>query len=267
MRLFLQTFLLFALCGLQSALAQPAADDLEQVFDSGAYGEVVRQVEAAAEQDPGARALAIGARAQLMIARYYTPVEEQMQAIERGLALARRALAADPDSVEGHLQTAVALGLRARRTESMADVREGRRHIRAALEREPGNPWALAALGGWHGEVVTRAGGFFAGLFFGASRTEALEYFRRALDLDPRNIPLQSGFGRMLLRLDRNDYESLAREHLKTALSIEPGNHFARLNQRLSRLILDALEARDDAELERLLKSRRPLHLELEKTP
>ncbi|MCC5994968.1 MAG: hypothetical protein JJU18_01190, partial [Oceanicaulis sp.] len=106
---------------------------------------------------------------------------ERRDAARRAQALARAALAADPDHAPAHLRLAAALGFEARyvspvRAALMGLPQDGRRHIETAISLDPDDPWGEAMLGAWHMEVARRGR---PGLF-GSDASEGLTRYRAA---------------------------------------------------------------------------------------
>ncbi len=112
---------------------------------------------------------------------------------------ARRAVAASPDSAEGHFALAVAVGRASLSAGKKARVRRaGEVRIEAlrALSINPRHEGAYHVLGRWNAEVMRLSGfsrfvakGFLGGAVLGrASWQEAIDDMRRAVQLNPRRI-------------------------------------------------------------------------------
>jgi len=171
-----------------------------------------------AEADGSADALAFAARARIAdaVARDRPGC---FDCLTRAETVARSAIARDAMLTEGWIQLAIAIGFRGRLVDAVEaqseDLAEkGRAAIDRALELEPNNSWARASLGGWHLEIVHRAGSLLASVLYGASEEDGLENFRKAIAADPANVLLQFNFALALLALDRERFE----EEAKTAL-------------------------------------------------
>jgi len=181
---------------LVAALPMPViamAGDLEPAaaaFDNGVFARAARLA-----RDLGtAEGDAFAARAELARREFIAVPASRRAALDKATADARRAIARDPKRPEGHLYLAVALGLIARGEGGLAAHLAGyggeaRRHIDTALQLEPENPWAHAALGGWHLEIA-HTGGFVGAALYGAGAAEGEAAYERALTLDPENISI-----------------------------------------------------------------------------
>lgn len=154
-------------------------------------------------------ALAFAARAQ--IADALTRSEPCLDCLVKAEATAEAATiagSADEEAlVQAYVQLAIAIGFHGRllgaleaQSEGLAE--KGRAAIDKALELDPGNPWARASLGGWHLEIVDRAGSLLAAALYDASEEEGLKNFRAALTADPGNLLLHHHYALSILALD-----------------------------------------------------------------
>jgi tetratricopeptide (TPR) repeat protein len=137
-----------------------------------------------------ATTLALAARATLADATLRdTPCLECLQNAE---ALARRAIAADPNNMEGHIHLAVALGYQARiigpiRARFANFPEQAKKEIETALHLAPNSHWSLSAAGGFNIEVVRSGGRLLGSFLYGASFENGVDYFHRAIAADPEN--------------------------------------------------------------------------------
>lgn len=168
-----------------------------------------------AEAKNSAAALSFAARAR--IADAVTRKESCIECLQKAEATAEAAIrsasttAAKSVQAEAYVQLAIAIGFRARLMSAMDAQAEslpekGRAAIDKALEFDPVNPWALAALGGWHLEIVRRAGPVLAETLYGANEHEGLDNFRRAIKQDPANFLLRYQFALSILALDFEEH-------------------------------------------------------------
>lgn len=225
-----------------------------ELFAEGRYKQAIE----AASALETANGYALTARARLIWAGYYADPETYEPQIQMALDDAMRAIDRDPDHMEANLQAAAAYGYQARLTRDSSDVRASRDHLEAAAENGADNPWLQAGFGSWHGETVIGAGGFLAGLMFGASRSEAVEAFERAIDLAPDSPALRVTYAKLLIRFDKKRYRDPAREQLKAGLSRSPKQHLDAILQKQARRLLAVVEAGDWDEAERLAEGMMP---------
>ena len=117
----------------------------------------------------------------------------------RAEALARVAVATDPDGTDGHYILAAAIGrasLTKSKKERVRRAAEIRSEALRAIELDPGNDRAYHVLGRWNAEVERLSGftRFFAktflgaGVFGAASWEGAVQNMEKATDLAPDNI-------------------------------------------------------------------------------
>lgn len=199
---------------LSQANAQPVPPQATAAYEAGDYADAAR----IAGDVNSAPALAYAARA--LIADAITrPDGFCTDCLRQAEALARRASRLDPRNVEACLQEAIAMGFRGRSIGVSAARAEGlaekvRERLDATRAIDPRNPWAKAALGAWHLEIVTHAGSVLASLLYGASQDEGLALYREALGERPGEAPLQYQFALALLALDRDTLVPEARQAL-----------------------------------------------------
>lgn len=210
-----------------------------------------------AEASNSASALAFAARAHTADAVMRdTPCE---QCLLDAVAAAEAAIKRDPSLAEGYVQLAVAIGFRGRllgaveaQSEGLAE--KGRAAIDRALELDPLNLWARASLGGWHLEVVRRAGPILAKTMYGAREADGLQNFRAALTKAPANSVLHFHYALSILALDQDRFrkDALAALHLAewTSATDELTRHTSHRAYQLRK----ALKARSDDEVEALVR-------------
>ena len=179
--------LLFALL----LIATPAsAENLYAIYASGDYEAAIR----AGVAMNSAEGFAIAARAAL--AEAAMSPNPCLSCLERAEDFARKAITADTHQADGHVWLASALGLegriigmiRARLADSPA---EAKANLDAALADDPRNPYALAAMGAWHIEIVRAGGAFLARTLYGAREADGLALFGRAVAQAPGNVAVR----------------------------------------------------------------------------
>jgi len=121
-------------------------------------------------------------------ARFYKKAEE----------LARKAVKLNPDGSKGHLYLSIALGrvaLDAGAKERVKLSKEIKAEVDKALELDPNDDIAWHVLARWHRKLATLSWieKKFANLFLGgvpkeASLDKAVEYFKKAIELNPGHI-------------------------------------------------------------------------------
>ncbi len=196
----------------------------EEQFARGEWQEAIQT----GEKLHSADGLALAARAALASAAYEPDRDKRLAAIDQALNLADRALALQNAHPEALLQTAAAYGFRALVNRQASDARLARSTLDRALMAAPANPYVLAGLGSWHGQIVLEAGGLFAGLMFGAKRASMIMAYDAAIAIAPDNLAIRAGYGLLLLRFNKQDFEDRGLEHLRLAATMTPKGAFER---------------------------------------
>ncbi|HUE65407.1 MAG TPA: hypothetical protein VMO78_13625 [Rhizomicrobium sp.] len=214
MRLWLVGLLLCA-----STMAQAAtADDIFALYAKGQY----EQAAQAGEASHSAAGLAIAARA--VLADEVLRDSPCLACLQRAEKLARAAIAADPHQAFAHVWLAVALGYEAR-VIGMVKARfrdfpaQSKAALNAAVAEDAKNAYAVSALGGWHIEIVRGGGGMLARLLYGATESEALDMFDRAVWLAPGNVAVRYQVALALAGFDPGKYRNRIVTELKAAVS------------------------------------------------
>jgi hypothetical protein len=179
-----------------------------------------------------------------------------LSCLKRAEGEARRAIALDPKLADGHLFLAVSLGYQARivglvsaRLNNYPD--EAKANLDAVLAADPGNCWALAAVGGWNIEIVRGGGATLAGLLYGAGLADGLADFAKAFAGSPDNPVLRYQYALSLGGFDPGGYRGQIEDALSRAAAAKPTTAFA---QGRARELLAALDANDAKTFARLVK-------------
>ncbi len=164
---------------------------------------------------------------------YMAPEGEKEGLFRRAEESARKAVRLDAANPEAHLQLAHAMGRQAQVGGTLQALKEGyatrvRDAIEEALRLDPKMAAVHVSLGAWHAGAVG-AGGFFAGLLYGADEEKALAHFERALELAPRDKVALYEYALGLLSLDADENRAKARGLLERAIGLLPKDAFERL--------------------------------------
>ena len=112
--------------------------------------------------------------------REKTAALSQLAALE---ADANAILARTPGDGDALLTRAMAIGYRAKLNKSRSDALECRAQFEALVAKNPRDPEAHAALGGWHIDAVEALGGLTARAVLGARKSVGFEATDRAIAL------------------------------------------------------------------------------------
>jgi hypothetical protein len=233
-----------ALLALALAAAPGDSSALFALYAQGHYQDAMRQ----GEDSRTAEGLAIAARAALADAM--TRPESCLSCLQRAEQDARRAIALDARSADGHVWLATSLGYEARLqgmmhaswTNSPARAKE---QLDAALAADPDNPYALAALGGWNAEVVRVGGAFLAGKIYSASLDRGLMLFDRASRAAPHNVAVHYQIALSLAGLDAARYRARIESELKTAIEGPPQTAYEKFVAGRAQELLTLLKSGD----------------------
>jgi hypothetical protein len=227
-------------------IAFPAsADTLFSLYANGDYKEAMRAGAAA----NSAEGFAIAARAALADATIRP--QRCLSCLRRAEDFARRAVAADATQADGHVWLAAALGLegriigvvRARLANSPAEAKE---QLDAALKTDPRNAYALAAMGGWHIEIVRAGGSFLARNLYGASEAQGLSLFDSAVKSAPGNVAVRYQIALSLAGYRPDDFRARIAQELQAAIHAVPQTQYEKFIQARAAELL-ALQETGDA--------------------
>jgi hypothetical protein len=234
------------------AHAQDAAMAFER-YQRGDYQGAIRIGEAA-NNGPG---LAVAARAAFAEANLRDmPCLSCLQQVE---ALARRSIMLDMSHPEAFVYLAAALGYESR---IIGYVRATVDHypelakeaIDHALADDPDDSWSLAALGGWHLEIVRNGGSFLARTLYGARADLGEDAFRRAFAADPGNLVIRLQYVLSTAAYDLNHYREEIAGQLAAIATTQPRTAYeVAMKQRAARL-QDVLKSGRDADFLALIK-------------
>ena len=182
-----------AVAVLASANSTVQAQDAATAFQHYQMGDYQGAVSIgeAANNGPG---LAVAARAAFAEANLGdTPCLSCLQQVE---TLARRSIMLDATHPEAFVYLAAALGYESRIIGYVRATIEkypemAKQAIDHALADDPNDAWSLAALGGWHLEIVRNGGSFIARTLYGARADLGEDAFRRAFAADPGNLVIR----------------------------------------------------------------------------
>lgn len=214
-------------------LARPAlADDaaLFALYAKGDYAAAMREGEAAHT----AYGSALAARAAMADAVLRD--KPCMACLQKAEAYARAAVAADPKLADGQTWLAVSLGYQARILGMMrARLRDLPEQAKAALDAavaaDPADPYAVSALGGWHVEVVKGGGSFLARTLYGATLSEGMALFDRAVKLAPGNVAVRYLIAQTLAGYDPDAYRGRIASELDAAIRGHANTAYERVQQ------------------------------------
>jgi tetratricopeptide (TPR) repeat protein len=167
--------------------------------------------------------------------------------LNEAAGLCEKACVALPEHANSHYLLAYCLGRYAQKisvTRALADGLAGRvkTALEHALELEPRHAEAHVASGTYHAEVIGKVGRLLGGLTYGASESEALAHYRKALKLHPDSAIVRLEYARGLLLMD-DSRTAEARKLLAQAAALEPADAAESLDIEHAQARLEKLEA------------------------
>ena len=224
-----------------------------QLYEKGKYDAAI----AAGLSANNAAGFAVAARSELAMEQMSE--EPCQECLERAEGYARRSIAADPKLAEGHIYLAVTLGYEARIigpiTARFRNYPEtAKKEIDDAIAADPRDAWAWAALGGWNIEIVHSGGATLARWLYGATVPNGLDDFQKSFASDPKNLVLRCQYAITLAAYDRRIYRSDIASALASAIALKPQTVYETFAQTRARALLAALNGRDTAEFDRLVR-------------
>ena len=224
-----------AAAGLVMLGADAQGQSLEEAQNAFTEGQF-REAAEIGEEVATSSGYALAAKA-VTIYGYYRAAEDEKQAwFERGMELGELAVTADPNNPEAHNQLAHAMGRYAQTIGIMAALRGGyggrtRRLLETTLSLDSLNVAAHIALGGWHADIVGRAGGMVARVTYGATKSTAINHYELAKELQPNSREGLLEYALRLPVLQGRKGKELKREMLQEASALPLGDAHDRLVQ------------------------------------
>lgn len=242
MRLATAASLVLALIGATIARAADSAPI--ELYKAGRYEDAIKA--GTAQND--AEGYTAAARAEL--AKEMMRDAPCLSCLQQAEAYARKAIAVDPKRPECRVYLAAALGYESRIIGTMAARFKGyaddaKTNIDAALASQPGDAWALAALGGWHLAVVEGGGRMLASMTYGASVDKGMKAFSAAMAADPGNIVIRFQYTLSVSAYDRETYAKQIEAALEAAANGQPKTAYDAFTQGRARTLLDTMKRGD----------------------
>lgn len=241
--------------GLIAALAHGEPSDAvrqaSDAFAQGRFQEAARMAEASGHAD----AYALAARAVLADVMCGNGQPDAAM-LDRAELLARAALDEEPAHVEGRLQLAITLSLKARglsRTDAWRSGYggEARKLVQAVIADDPGNAYAHGFLAVWHVEVVRR-GGRIGAAMMDASLDEGLSHYEQAVALLPDDPGLHWQMARALTAHNPRRYRDRIEAALEAALAGGENTALDTVMIRRASILSEALVALDPDAVKRM---------------
>ncbi|MDE2476128.1 MAG: hypothetical protein KGO48_13830 [Alphaproteobacteria bacterium] len=249
---FIAVLIVLVASANSQAQAQDAATALQH-YQMGDYQGAIRIGEAA-NNGPS---FAVATRAAFAVANLRdTPCLSCLRQVE---ALARHSIMLDMTHPDAFVYLAAALGYESRIIGYVRATLENypemaKQAIDHALADDPNDAFSLAALGGWHFEIVRNGGSFVARTVYGARIDAGEDAFRRATVADPGNLVIRLQYVFATAAYDLKRYRNQVTEQLVAIAMTEPRTAYeTAMKQRAARL-QDLLKSGRNADFLALIK-------------
>lgn len=248
MRWFVPLLLLLA----PSAYGQEDAQLI--AFVEGRYQEAARYAQTLQTAD----SYVFAARCLLADAMSSTNQDPPLAIVEEAERIARLALELDPDHIEGRLQLAIALSLRARPLSNRQAMRTGfgeeaKSLADSVLRDDPMNPYAHGFMAVWNIEVRRRGGSIGASIM-GASLKDARAHYEAAIAAAPDEASTHWQYARALAALNTKRHDDEIEAALQAALSAEPDTHLEQIMQTRAGALMITLKEKGHREAQSLAR-------------
>ncbi len=176
--------------------------------------------------------------------------------LEQAEVLARAALDSAPDHIEGRLQLAIVLSLKARPLSTREAMRAGygedaKRLVEGVLADDPSNPYAHGFLAVWNLEV-RRRGGTIGASVLGASVKNGRKHYLTAIDASPGDASIHWQYARALASLNAKKYRTEIEESLQAALDCRADNTLEDVMRRRAELLQHTMQTQTRSVIQRL---------------
>jgi hypothetical protein len=223
-----------------------AQDDAHLIaFTEGRYEDAAEL----AQQTESADHLAFVARSRLAEAMSAPDFVPPPMLLDEAEAFAREALEVDPTHIEGRLQLAIALSLKARPLSTREAMRAGygetaKTLVESVLEDDPQNSFANGFLAVWHLEVRRRGGAFGASVL-GASVKKGRRHYQAAVDASPGDASIHWQYARALASLNAKKYRAEIEASLQAALDCRTDSTLEDVMRRRAELLQFTIQNED----------------------
>jgi tetratricopeptide (TPR) repeat protein len=170
--------------------------------------------------------------------------------LKRAEDAARSAIAAEPKSPRAYVAFVAVIGFESRLAGTFASRRaryaeQAKEAADKALALAPDDPWALAAMGGWHIEVVRAAGRIAGGFLYDAHYDTGAAFFQRAASAAPDDPVVQLNYALALSSYRFNRERAAIETALAAAARANPRDAYGQTMKMRAATLLDLLRKDD----------------------
>ena len=215
---------------------EAGALDAWRHFHAGAFANAVD-----AGRKAGGAGVDAAVKAQMIYANYLEKSDKaKLALLEEAVLWAEARRGEAPKLANTHYLYAYALGRYSQGisiTKALAQGFGGRIKdaLTTAIKLEPRHADAHIAYGSYQAEIIDKVGGLVAGMTYGAKKDSALEYFQRALKLNPDSAIARIEYANGLIKLFGKSRMPDAEALYKEAAAHRPADAMERLDVELAR--------------------------------
>ena len=216
-KILMSTALLAGMLFLNSSFATPL-QDAQKLY---AKGDFKAAVDIASDIDT-AEGQAFAAKANSIFAGTQPEnKQEPMYAISEKYA--NNAVKLNSKFAPGYFELARALGRLSQLRGTLAALSQGlgtriKTNLETCIDLDRNSASCMVAYGLWHAEIVAKG----VGWVYGANEGASINFFERAIAIEPKIIIHRVEYAKGMLLLNRDKYKAAAKSQLELAIKLEP---------------------------------------------
>lgn len=220
--------------------ADASIQEAWRCFHRGEFGHAIEQGRAV-----GAAGYNVANKATVIYATYLEKsAPRKLKLFEEAANRAEKAIAADPRSANAHYLHALALGRYGQGISVAVALKKGlagkiKASLDTAIKLQPKLADAHIALGTWHAEIVGKVGALVGGMTYGAKKDIAVEYFKKALKLNPDSAITRIEYANGLAMMFGDARMKEAEKLYADAAKCKPADAMERLDVELAKSELE----------------------------
>jgi tetratricopeptide (TPR) repeat protein len=208
---------LFAGMLFNSSFAAPL-QDAQKLYAKGDFKaavEIAGDIDSADGQAFAAKANSIYASTQ--------PENKQEALYSVSEKYANNAIKLNSKYAPGYFELARALGRLSQIRGTLAALSQGlgtkiKSNLETCIDLDRNSASCMVAYGLWHAEIVAKG----VGWIYGANEGASINFFERAINLEPKIIIHRVEYAKGMLLLNRDKYKAAAKSQLEAAIKLEP---------------------------------------------
>ncbi len=216
-KFLLSAALLSGMLLFNSGLATPL-QDAQKLYTKGEFQAAVKianDIQTAEGQALAAKANSIYASTQ--------PSNKQEVVYAESEKYANAAIKLNSKYSEGYFELARALGRLSQIRGTLAALSQGlgskiKGNLETCLDLDRNSAECMVSFGLWHAEITAKG----VGWVYGASEGASINFFERAIAIEPKIIIHRVEYAHAMLLMNRDKFKAQAKAQLETAIKLEP---------------------------------------------